>query len=142
MQDFRDNKNRTWDIVLNVSQIKRLRDKLKLDLLADDNGLSFSQLYTDPILLCNVLFVLCEKQAEERSVSDEDFGESLAGESIAKATEAFLTELADFFPNKKQSALLKSAVQKMDSLQDRMLDKMEAEMEKEMEETAKQTGLL
>ena len=51
----------------------------------------------DPILLCDILWVLCEQQAKADGVTDEDFGSSLAGDSIETATRAFLDELVDFF---------------------------------------------
>ena len=43
-------------------------------------------------------------------VTDEEFGRSLAGESIEEATRAFLDELVDFFPGAKR-LFLKKAVE-------------------------------
>ena len=42
-------------------------------------------------------------------MTDDDFGSSLAGDSISEATRAFLDELVDFFPGARR-AILKKAV--------------------------------
>ena len=62
----------------------------------------------DPILLCDILWVLCEGQAKASGVTDEDFGSSLAGDSIEEATRAFLDELVDFFPGARRLVLKKA----------------------------------
>ena len=41
-------------------------------------------------------------------MTDEDFGSSLAGESIEEATRAFLDELVDFFPGARRLYLRKA----------------------------------
>jgi hypothetical protein len=42
---------------------------------------------------------VCKAQADERDISDEKFGEAMAGDAIANASMAFLDELADFTPD-------------------------------------------
>ena len=117
MRQFTDNKGRTWDVELNVRQMKRVRDVLGVDLVnvitADrDGGVAtdtLDRVANDPILLVDILWVLCEGQAKPAGVTDEDFGSALAGDSITEATKAFLDELVDFFPGARR-LILKKAV--------------------------------
>ena len=69
-------------------------DASVLDLLA-----------TDPVLLVDVLFALCKDEADAKQVSDEQFGAAMAGDAVAKATEALLDEIVDFFPQPRRTIL-------------------------------------
>ena len=116
MKTFTDNKGRTWEVALNIRQMKRVRDVLGVDLVnvisaTKDGGVStdtLERVANDPILLVDILWVLCENQAKEAGISDEDFGSSLAGESVEDATRAFLDELVDFFPGARRLYLRKA----------------------------------
>lgn len=115
MKTFTDNQARDWQVAINVAAIKRVRDTLDVDLLAVDEKL-FEQLIGDPVLLVDLLYVLCRKQAEDRDISDEEFGEAMAGDAVEQATQALLRELTDFFPEAKRQVLRK-ALDKLDRLQ-------------------------
>ena len=117
MKAFTDEKGRSWEIELNIRQMKRVRDILGVDLVNviqtnKDGSIAtdtIDRVANDPILLCDILWVLCEQQAKLAGVTDEDFGSSLAGDSIETATRAFLDELVDFFPGARR-LILKKAV--------------------------------
>ena len=116
MRQFTDTKERVWDVELNVRQMKRVRDILGIDLVnviqAGKDGAvatdTLDRVANDPILLVDILWVLCEGQAKAAGVTDDDFGSSLAGDSIADATRAFLDELVDFFPGARRLFLKKA----------------------------------
>ena len=116
MRQFTDTKERVWDVELNVRQMKRVRDALGIDLVnviqAGKDGAvatdTLDRVANDPILLVDILWVLCEGQAKAAGVTDDDFGSSLAGDSIADATRAFLDELVDFFPGARRLFLKKA----------------------------------
>ena len=116
MRQFTDTKGRVWDVELNVRQMKRVRDVLGIDLVnviqAGKDGAvatdTLDRVANDPILLVDILWVLCEGQAKAAGVTDDDFGSSLAGDSIADATRAFLDELVDFFPGARRLFLKKA----------------------------------
>ena len=117
MKAFTDAKGRSWEIELNIRQMKRVRDILGVDLVnviqtRSDGSVAtdtIDRVANDPILLCDILWVLCEQQAKLAGVTDDDFGCSLAGDSIETATRAFLDELVDFFPGARR-LILKKAV--------------------------------
>ena len=116
MRQFTDTKGRVWDVELNVRQMKRVRDVLGIDLVnviqAGKDGAvatdTLDRVANDPILLVDILWVLCEGQAKAAGVTDDDFGSSLAGDSISDATRAFLDELVDFFPGARRLFLKKA----------------------------------
>ena len=116
MRQFTDTKERVWDVELNVRQMKRVRDVLGIDLVnviqAGKDGAvatdTLDRVANDPILLVDILWVLCEGQAKTAGVTDDDFGSSLAGDSISDATRAFLDELVDFFPGARRLFLKKA----------------------------------
>ena len=116
MKAFTDAKGRSWEIELNIRQMKRVRDILGVDLVnviqTNKDGSvatdTIDRVANDPILLCDILWVLCEQQAKLAGVTDDDFGSSLAGDSIETATRAFLDELVDFFPGARRLFLKKA----------------------------------
>ena len=112
MRNFKDNRGRSWQIALNVYEMKRVRSVLGVDLvnviaLGKDGKVQvdlIDRIANDPCLLVDILWVLVEAEAKEQGVSDVDFGSSLAGAAIEEATRAFLDELVDFFPNAPSEA--------------------------------------
>ena len=118
MRTFKDNAGRTWGVTLNVHQMKRIRAHLGIDLVnvitLDAGGKVkvdlVDRIANDPCLLVDILWVCVEEEAKAAGVTDEEFGRSLAGESIEEATRAFLDELVDFFPGAKR-LFLKKAVE-------------------------------
>ena len=116
MKTFSDRRGRTWEVELNVAQMKRVRSTLGIDLVNviavnSDGTLKttlIDDIVNDPCLLVDILWVVCEKQAKAQGVTDEDFGSALAGDAIEDATRAFLDELVDFFPGARRLVLKKA----------------------------------
>jgi hypothetical protein len=108
MKTFNDNAGRTWTVAINVDAIKRVRSLLQVNLLEAVEGKLIERLATDPVLLCDVLYVLCKPEADAKGVSDEDFGRAMAGDAIEAGTTALLEELVDFFPPAKRRVLAKA----------------------------------
>ena len=133
MRQFTDTKERVWDVELNVRQMKRVRDVLGIDLVnviqAGKDGAvatdTLDRVANDPILLVDILWVLCEEQAKSAGVTDADFGSALAGDSISDATRAFLDELVDFFPGARRLFLKKAVdlARKFETENAQMLEK-------------------
>jgi hypothetical protein len=115
MHIFKDKEGREWTLDVNVTSIKRVRAALEVNLLDVVDGKLIEELDGNPILLVDVLYVLCKPDAEKRNITDEQFGQAMAGDAIDRATSAFLAELSDFFPNGKRQ-LLQKAVAKIETL--------------------------
>ena len=141
MHSFTDNAGRTWTVEITVADLKRLRAMLGIDIAnltepdAPPEEQLLARLATDPVLLVDVLYVLCLDQAEKAGVTDEQFGRAMAGDAIEEATEALLEAIVDFTPNPRERARL-ARVKKglyetramLDDLYDERLEKRIAEV--------------
>ena len=87
-----------------------------------DGGI-IDKMLSDPIFLVDTLYVICKSQADEREISDEDFGIALGTrDAITSATYALIEGLKSFFPN--QSKVISLAMEKIKLVQDRMSEEM------------------
>ena len=152
MRTFKDREGRTWSIALNVHQMKRIRAHLGIDLVnviaLDADGKVkvdlVDRIANDPCLLVDILWVCVEEEAKEAGVTDEQFGRSLAGDSIEDATKAFLDELVDFFPGARR-LFLKKAVDLARKYTGEMTDALEKalespELERRVEESMRSSA--
>jgi len=120
MKTFADNSARTWAITVNVAAVKRVRDLLGVNLLeiADQKGKLLERLVEDPCLLCDILFALVKPEADAKGVTDEEFGRGLGGDVLDMATDALLSEIADFFP-KGRREILRRILAKLKTMQEK-----------------------
>ena len=121
MRTFTDNAGRTWTLAINVDTIRRVRSLVDVDLLEAVEGKLIERLASDPILLCDVVYVICKPEADGRSITDEDFGRAMAGDAIDLATTSLLEELVDFFP-KSRRQLLSKALSKFRHLETKAIE--------------------
>lgn len=107
MARFKDNKGRDWDVIVDVPNLKLVRERCHFELgkLLADNFKRLDELAEDPVLLVDVLFVLCEEQAKEKKVAPEEFGRSLTGDAIGAAYDALRDAYADFCPSQRAKPL-------------------------------------
>ena len=113
MKTFTDSQGRMWNVVINVSAIKHVRDLLGVDLLDVASGDLLSRLADDPCLLVDVLFVLCKPEADAKGVGDEDFGRGMVGGVLDEASAALMKELLDFFPSAQRAKALGKMARKI-----------------------------
>ncbi len=99
-----DSSGNSWSCTITVSTVKRVQQLTGINLMEAFEGLLMT-LADDPVQLANVLYVVCKPQADERKITDEQFGELLAGDVIESATAAFVQGLIDFFPNQRRQVL-------------------------------------
>jgi len=122
MKTFTDNAGRTWTIDLTIGAAKRVRDLLKIDLLAPlvvkrrkgaDGRVRktlplVTRLQLDVVALIDVIYVLIKPQADAQGVTDEQFGQALGGEAACAAYEAFMGEWRGFFQELRREAEAKA----------------------------------
>lgn len=96
---WRDASGQEWSTAITVTTIRRVKDMADV-LLTDaaDTDL-IDRLYSDVMLLADVLYAVCQPVAEERHVSSAQFGERLAGDVIDQACASFMADLVAFFPS-------------------------------------------
>ncbi len=99
MAKFTDNAGRTWEPEVNVVTIGRVRDRLGinlLELLLPNSTLA--ERLNDPCFLVDVLYLLCQDDANVRGLTDLDFGKSQNMDGIEDAWSAVLEGLVLFSP--------------------------------------------
>ena len=128
MKPFKDNVEREWCVEINVSTVRRVRDVLEVDLLDVFDGKMLEKLARDPVLLVDVVYVLCQPQAAEKSVTAEEFGRAMAGEAIDNATKALMGELVDFFPNAHVRDSLQTILHAQERIQSKGNDVLKANL--------------
>jgi hypothetical protein len=129
MKTFTDNAGRPWTVAINVDAIKRVRSLLDVDLLEIVEGKLIERLIRDPVLLCDVVYAVCKLEADEKGVSDEEFGRAMAGDAIEHATKALLEDLVDFFQNRRDRENLRRVLGAMQQVMDRARDLIEQRIE-------------
>ena len=149
MAEFRDHEGRTWTVQVTTATLKRVKSLLGLDLgrMAADGSL-YKALADDPIMLCDLLYAICRPEADERKLSDEDFGRGLAGDAIDAATTALMEGLIDFFP-KGRRELHRKALAKFRTLEEKAIrnaedriesDELDRELDRRLESLSSATS--
>jgi hypothetical protein len=137
MKTFKDNAQREWTVEINVAALKRVKSLTEVDLLGVLDGTLIERLIRDPVLLCDAVYAICKPQADERSVTDEDFGRAMAGDAIEHATEALLEELVSFCPSPRDRANLGRVLKATREVMDKARDIVEARLKSgELEKVA------
>ena len=139
MRTFQDTEGRQWTLAVTHASIKRVRAMTGVDLaeLSVDSAKKpedqlFARLVGDPMLLVDVVFALCQPQAEQRGVSDAQFGEAMAGDVIDQATRALLGDLVDFIPSPRERARAAKLLAATNGMIDRANDLMDATLDAEL----------
>ena len=131
MRTFVDNAGRTWTISIHVAAIKKVKGLLGVDLygLVDGSFEGLGKLIADPVALVDVLYCLCKDEADKLGVSDEDFGRAMGGDSLNRASDAFLAEYTDFFPDPRVRAGLTKVLEKARKVEGLVMARMETELD-------------
>lgn len=115
---FIDTCNRRWDLSITVGTVKRVRQLCGVDLYDALGGAVLSELAADPVKLVDVLYAIAKPQADAADVTDEAFGESMAGDAILHATNALLEGLTSFFARPGQREAFRAVLEKLDQVQE------------------------
>lgn len=127
---FTDASGQRWVVDVNVTTIREVKKALDFDLLdAIGKPEVFHRFYTDPFLLCDLLWVLCKSQAAELGVDDAEFGRRLHGDGLERGTDALVAGLASFFPNRRRRELVLREAARIRSMEARALDLIDVQVE-------------
>jgi hypothetical protein len=131
MRQFKDTEGRTWDVAVNIATINRVQDALKVNLLdlVEEEAAGLIALVKDLRRFFDVLWVLCQRQAEERKIGDLEWAAAMGGDVIVDAQQAFMEALAHFFPKLKREAMLKAIAASV-QMTAKMRDEKLAELDK------------
>lgn len=142
MHTFKDNKDRLWNVHLDIAAAKRIVGVTGEDILTlidEDQEPKQSLLYRlqhQPILLCDMIFAICQPQADAQGITQDDFGGAMRGDAIDHATHAMLEEVADFTPNPRDRARAKAVLTANDTANRKLRDRLAEIVDKETSEQA------
>lgn len=109
MARFTDNDGREWEILLDAPTAIRIREDCDEAFLKDDfnpgKASTYQRMQEDPVLLCRVVYLLCEQQIKERGMTDRQFYLSVLGDAIDRATEALLQAIVNFTPRRDRQMM-------------------------------------
>jgi hypothetical protein len=130
MATFTDAAGETWTIEISVDEIRLLRKELKVDLLAllEDNGLLLRKLVADPILLVDVISILCTDQIKSRDLDERAFAKRLVGHGLEAALDCLIEAIANFTPP-RQGAVIRQMWAKTKELDHRAMDRLTTKLE-------------
>ena len=128
MKIWHDTAGRSWATSINVGTIKRVKELTGRNLLDLAGGELAAEVMGDPCLLCDILYAIHQPEAGKLGITDTQFGEALAGDSIEEATDALMNELIDFFPNRQRRELLIQAMKQAKSEEARAIEKAKGEL--------------
>ena len=119
---FKDTAGREYKIKVTIPKLRWIRDEIDVDL---GQRQAFIELSNNPIDLVNVLYMLVKEQCDEYKISDVEFGESLDGDTLEKAWEAFGESYLSFCPSHRAEALraMMAASKKAERLTEEAIDK-------------------
>lgn len=136
MASFKDNMQREWTLCISVATIKRVKELtgVNLGLLLNDEMSLLQRVLGDPIELVNVVYAICQHDCDRMGITDEQFGEALAGDSFEHCIDAFMEAVIDFFPS-RQGKILRAIVNKTNDLRDALAKELEEQIEEKYSQT-------
>ena len=121
---FSDKKGREYDCVVTIATAISFK-KLGVDLMGSFDGKLWEQLASDPELFVNVLAESVRSSLQDMKVTEEEFAQSLGGDSLEAASLALRDAIADFSPPLQRGAM-KKLILKSDQAQQLAAERMMA----------------
>ena len=123
-----DRKSNVWIVEIDTSTLRRVKAVTGVNLLECVEGDLIERLSSDVLLLVDVLYAILQPQADQQQITDEQFGEGLAGDVITDATTALLEAMVAFFPEPRRR-LLKTAAAKYAAVQTKAMEMVQAKLD-------------
>jgi hypothetical protein len=114
MAKFTDNNGKQWQLLITVGSLAKVKADAGVNLSIVSKDTSWLEaIYGDPAKLGEILWSLCERQAEAAGVTPEQFVDGLTGEVLGAAGDALVASVCDFFP---RSAVAKAIKEKLPAI--------------------------
>lgn len=124
MQLFKDRHGKDWTVEITIGDVRRVRAATGVDLYR-----FLEKPVEDLVQTIEVIWHLVRKQAEAKGLAEEDFYDSLSGDSLQRAIDAFQLALVDFFQSASLRENLKTMFQKHKDLQERVMERAKKRLE-------------
>lgn len=127
MKYFKDKNGKEYHIELTIGKIKKIKEKMGVDLLDVEGGETplIQRLLTDELLLAEIVCTLIESQIADKT--GDEILDTMDGTTITNATKAFFEEYKCFFMERGRTDRAE-AVSKATFLMDRVIDRATQEI--------------
>ena len=128
MKYFKDKRGKDYHIELTIGKIKKVRDKVGVDLLDVESGETplIQRLLTDELLLADVVCCLIEDQIADKTY--DEILDEMDATTVTNATKAFFEEYKNFFAERGRTDRAE-AVSKAMYLMDRVIGRATSEIQ-------------
>jgi hypothetical protein len=137
MHTFKDNADRSWDLVATYASYARVKAHTGVSLfdLATEERKSLEQL-SDPFVLGQVIWCMVEPQAVARNLTPEAFYGAFDGKTLEASYNALLDEMVFFCPTRVQKILTVAVkkVREVDAAAERAVEERMPEIEAAIDE--------
>lgn len=122
MATFTDTAKRDWVIQLDAPTILSVRESCDERFMLGDESEednTCTRLGDDQVLLCLVIYVLCERQCSERKIDRDTFLREViaSGDTIEAAREALVAAIVNFTPPRKRK-WVEALIKKQQTVED------------------------
>jgi hypothetical protein len=128
MQSFVDGAGRKWLVSINCQSIKEVRARCGVDLPALLMDGTLGEFLIDWVKMAEVLYILCAHDDNEM-VDEVSFLESMWGDALARARDAFGEAYMAFFPDAPIREAVKQALEEWTRRMREGMKKVTAEVE-------------
>lgn len=127
---FADLSGRVWTLNIDLDSIEQVRSETNVSIyeLLNDECRPLAELLNNMPVVAHVGYVLAD--AEAAGVDRKSFVKSLKGDPFSHLVDAFLQELADFFPDSRRRAAIAKLTTAWKSLENQALDRLATALEK------------
>lgn len=130
MPSFKDGLNRCWNLEITVIELKRVKDRLGVDLGECAHGKNevINRLAEDEVFLIDVLSLVLEDQYQKAGLTVEQFVTGFFGQGAHDATEALVEAIANFI-RPQRGRVLRAIWRKMTATKELATERVLGEME-------------
>lgn len=133
MRTFKDRNGKDWAIELTLTTANNLKTDAGIDVYAFRAGGvdGFEQLEAlrcDPVKTFNALRILTQEARDRLSITPEQFGNGLSGDTLKGAGEALVRGVIDFFPDQGYRDILHEVMDKSDELRTQIIAQAKAKV--------------
>lgn len=124
MQSFKDRLGREWTIEIDFStaiMLKKSHLQFDVQVALDPESDEFRNIASDLFYRGQLIWLLCEQQAEAAGITPEDFPKGFDGDVLDRAFDSLVLEIIDFFPERKRAAL-RRVLENIRALEGRLVD--------------------
>ena len=150
--EFVDSLGRSWIVSLDFAAAKRVKATVKItneegeeipfDIIdAGAIGLTMQALRSRYLTVGETIYAICRPQADQKGVSEEQFLEGVAGDSLDEAADVIEDELVNFFPRSLRE-VAKVMFRKAKEVRAKALTQAAENLDQVIEESLQGSGVL